>query len=114
MAGVINIVSRRGVTVAPHIEAELETGEASLLLAGAAVSSAFGRSDDFYGAQWEERDSIDTYTVHGLQSGRDLALEPYLQLCVCLDNLTDEEYEHLIGFPEPARAVRVGVRYRVR
>lgn len=57
-----------------------------------------------------ERDRVDGYTVF------DLALTwerpAGWEVLVRVDNLADEDYEHFIGFPEPGRSVRAGVRYR--
>lgn len=36
------------------------------------------------------------------------------QTYVKVENLTDEEYEEVFGYPSPSRRVRIGVRYRLR
>ena len=37
---------------------------------------------------------------------------PQVRLSLALDNALDEAYETAIGFPDPGRVVRIGVRYR--
>ena len=56
------------------------------------------------------RDAVDDYTVFDLALGWEHSAR--WEVTVRVDNLTDESYEHFIGFPEPGRSVRAGVRYR--
>jgi iron complex outermembrane receptor protein/vitamin B12 transporter len=56
MAGAVNVVSRRGESVKPRVQAELEAGHASLLRSAAAISAAAGRGDYFLGVTWEEEE----------------------------------------------------------
>jgi len=55
------------------------------------------------------RDSVEAYEVLGL--GVAWQLSDRWLLSAHIDNLTDEAYEHFIGFPQPARTVQVGVKY---
>ncbi len=58
------------------------------------------------------RTSVEAYTV--VDVGASWSLHSTWQLQARLDNLTDESYEHFIGFPEPGRSFRAGIRYRPR
>ena len=54
-------------------------------------------------------DRVDSYTVFHLAATWEFI--DRWQLRVRVENLTDEEYEHFIGFPEPGIGGRVGVRF---
>ncbi len=54
LAGVINILTRRGQSGPPAIEAEAAAGDASFRQANAGVSGALGAATYFVGGTWEE------------------------------------------------------------
>ena len=57
----------------------------------------------------ETRRTVGSYGLLGLGAAWQLAKPWELRLRV--DNLLDEEYETLIGFPGPERSVRAGLRW---
>lgn len=56
MAGVINIVTRRGANASPHLEASVELGDASLFRGFAAYSGKQGETDYIISAGWDEEE----------------------------------------------------------
>jgi vitamin B12 transporter len=57
-----------------------------------------------------ERVEIDAYTVLDLAAS--LKLNRSLELTARISNLLDEEYEEILGFVRPGRAVYAGLRGR--
>lgn len=60
----------------------------------------------------QARDRVSGYDVYGSALVYDLT--PGWTLHGRIDNLTDEDYETMIGFPGPGRSFRVGLRHRSR
>ena len=94
------------------LQARWQPAEALTLdLDAQAVSGFFDRQIPVEG-----RRTVDAYELLGLGAAwrfaRDLA-NPW-ELRLRLDNLLDERYETLIGFPGPGRSVRAGLRWPAR
>ncbi len=57
-----------------------------------------------------DRNRVEGYEVLGL--GASFEISRSWAVTGRVDNLTDEDYEHFIGFPQPGRSARAGVEYR--
>ena len=56
--------------------------------------------------------TVEGYGVLDLAAAWDLS--PAWQILARVDNLTDSDYEHFIGFPQPGISGRIGLRYVLR
>ncbi len=56
--------------------------------------------------------TVDGYGVLDLAATWDL--HPSWQILARVDNLTDTDYEHFIGFPQPGITAKIGLRYMLR
>ena len=59
-----------------------------------------------------DMNTVDGYGVLDLAATWDL--HPSWQILARVDNLTDTEYQHFIGFPQPGVTGRIGLRYTLR
>jgi vitamin B12 transporter len=59
-----------------------------------------------------ERTRVESYEVLDLAASWRLA--EALTLRARVDNVTDEEYQQFVGFPQPGRRARVGIQYELR
>ncbi len=107
LAGVINIVTRRGQSAEPRVEASIEVGEASLFRATTTASQKSGKVDYFLSATWEEereRIADEAFAQLNLQTNLGFAISDRSSLRVQL-RYTDWEAD---DYPEASGGPRFG------